>query len=54
MEIFSIMILGSCMPLSNQLRGIYFGGQGERNDKVRHDKKRSDELIMIALAKRNA
>ena len=54
LEIFSIMILGSCMSLSDRLRNIYFGGQGERKDKVRQDKERIDELIMTALAKRNA
>jgi len=45
LEIFSIVILGSCMPLSHRLRDIYSGGRGERKDKVRRDKERSDELI---------
>ena len=53
LEIFIIVILGSCMPLSHRLRDIDSGVLGERKHKVRRDKERSDELIMTALARRN-
>jgi hypothetical protein len=41
------------MPLSDRLRVIYSGGRGERKDKVRRDKERSEELITTVLARGN-